>query len=212
MKHEARVFVVDDDEAARQSLGWLMESVGLKVASFHSAQAFLDAFDPEMPGCLVLDVRMPGMGGLELQEKLAAGLVSLPVIIVTGHGDVPMAVRAMKAGAVDFLEKPFNDQALLDRIQQALEADTRRRSEARPRAAVLARIATLTPREREVMQLVVAGKPNKAIATALGISKKTVEAHRAKMMEKMQAGSISELVRDALLVNDPADKGSPESS
>lgn len=209
MTPKAIVFVIDDDEAARQSLRWLMESVGLKVACFDSAQAFLDAYDPEVTGCLVLDVRMPGISGLDLQERLTAVGIWLPVIIITGHGDVPMAVRAMKAGAVDFFEKPFNDQALLDRIQQAMEDDARRRDEVGRRAGVRARIAALTPREREVMRLVVAGRSNKHIANELGVSKKTVEAHRARMMEKMQATSLPELVRNALLADGPGDGGEP---
>ncbi len=189
------VFVVDDDEAMRESLLWLLTSVGLPTTGYSSAEAFLAADHPERCGCLVLDVRMPGMSGLELQERLAAQGTPLPIIIVTGHGDIPMAVRAMKAGAVDFLEKPFNNQQLLERITAALRSDAAAQAERRQRKDLRERLASLSPREREVAQLVAAGKQNKVIAFDLGISQKTVEVHRHHVMEKMKAQTAAELGR-----------------
>lgn len=194
------VFIVDDDDAVRDSLSWLMRSVGLAAESFGSAQAFLDACDPERPGCLVLDIRMPGMSGLDLQEKLHQRHIQLPIIIISGHADVPMAVRALKAGAFDFIEKPFNDQLLLDCVQRAIEKDLERRRELAEQADVATRLEQLTPREREVLELVVHGAPNKIISRELGVSLKTVEAHRARVMDKLQAGSAAELVRLVLSV------------
>ncbi len=196
------VFVVDDDPAVRDSLRWLIESVGLSVETYESALAFLEAYYPGRTGCLVLDVRMPGMSGLELQNALASEEIGLPVIVITGHGDVPMAVRAMKKGAVDFIQKPFNDQELLDRIHEALESDAPIRRERAERAEIAVRLAQLTPRELEVMMQVIAGRSNKAIAADLGISGKTVEVHRARIMEKMQAGSLAELVRFVLIARE----------
>ncbi|MEQ6342008.1 MAG: response regulator FixJ [Gammaproteobacteria bacterium] len=198
MNHESTVFVVDDDPAMRNSLCWLVESIGLHVETYPSAADFLANYHPARPGCLVADVRMPGMSGLELQEKLATNRIPIPIIIITGHGDVAMAVRAMKIGAVDFIEKPFNDQLLLDRIQQALGKDEEARLSNIEREIVTARIALLTPREREVMEHVVAGQLNKQIAADLNISIKTVEVHRAKIMEKMQASTLSKLVEMVL--------------
>lgn len=198
MSEEQTVFVVDDDAAVRDALSWLIKSVGLKVETFGSAQEFLEKLNPKRGGCVVLDVRMPGMSGLELQEKLTADQVTLPVIIVTGHGDVPMAVRAVKAGAFDFIEKPFNDQVLLDRIQQALKRQVETRKVEEQRGEVAVRLNTLTPREKEVLHMVVSGNPNKVIAAQLGISCRTVEIHRGRVMEKMKADSLSELVRMGL--------------
>ncbi len=195
-----RVFVVDDDEAMRSSLKWLIESTGMPVQTFDSADAFLTGYAPDWTGCLLLDVRMPGMSGLELQAYLARADYRLPVIIITGHGDVAMAVKAMQAGALDFIEKPFHDEDLLRSIRRALEADSQARAERAQRAEILDRLEDLTPREHEVMDLVTAGKANKDIAAALGVSAKTVEAHRAKVMDKMQAASLADLVRMALLV------------
>lgn len=192
------VFVVDDDAAVRDALGWLIKSVGLKVETFGSAQEFLEKLNPKRAGCVVLDVRMPGMSGLELQERLTQDKVTLPVIIVTGHGDVPMAVRAVKSGAFDFIEKPFNDQVLLDRIQQALKRFVETRKTEEQRSDVDGRLRSLTPREREVLGMVVSGNPNKVIASQLGISCRTVEIHRGRVMEKMRASSLSELVRMGL--------------
>lgn len=197
----ATVFVVDDDEDVRHALRWLIESVDLKVATYESAEAFLAAYTPSQPGCLVLDVRMPGMGGLGLLEHLRANGIVLPTIIITGHGDVPIAVRAMKAGAMDFIEKPFTDQDLLDQIQRALKEDARLRSQQRERAEVLSRLQTLTPREHEVLQRVVQGQANKVISAELGISERTVETHRKKIMDKMQARSLAELVQMTLLTH-----------
>ena len=193
------VFVVDDEPAIRDSLALLLRSVGLPTRTFDSAQSFLDAFQPVPNACLLADVRMPGMSGLELQETLRARGLKVPVIVLTGHGDIAMAVRAMKAGAADFIEKPYNDQVLIDSVNRALAASrSPQPSPAADRAGIEARIATLSPREREVMQFVIEGKPNKVIATRLGLSTRTVEVHRAKVMEKMQAASLAELVRMAL--------------
>jgi FixJ family two-component response regulator len=189
------VFVVDDDPGVLDSLALLLRSVGLEAATYAAANEFLDDYDPERPGCLVLDVRMPGMSGLQLQEALQARGSTLPIIFLTAHGDVPMAVRAVKAGAEDFIQKPFRDQELIDKIQRALEENRRLRSELGQQDEILGRMAKLTPREKEVMDLVVAGKANKVIAQRLGLSQRTVEIHRARVMEKMGAGSVAELVR-----------------
>lgn len=188
------VFVVDDDLAVRQSLALLIRSMGLTVEAFESAQAFLAVCEPARAGCVVLDIRMPGMSGLELQEELYRRAIELPVIFITGHGDVAMAVRAMKQGAVDFIEKPFNDQHLLDRINQALEVDRAARVARAERATLASRIDLLSPREREVMDRIVAGQANKVIAIELGLSERTVEIHRAKVMTKTGARSLAELV------------------
>jgi two-component system response regulator FixJ len=196
---EPTVFIVDDDQAVARSLRWLIESVRLKVETFASAQAFLDGYDAAKPGCLVLDVRMPGMSGIELQERLTAQRIRVPIIFITGHGDVQMAVRAVQAGAFDFIEKPFNDQDLLDRMQRAISFDSERRERDTQRAQLGALFTSLTPREREVMDLVVEGMSNKAVANTLGLSAKTVEVHRAKVMEKMNARSVSDLVRMSML-------------
>lgn len=193
------VFVVDDDEDVRNALRWLIESVDLTVATYPSAEAFLASYTPRQPGCLVLDVRMPGMGGLGLLEHMRTEGIELPTIILTGHGDVPIAVRAMKSGAIDFIEKPFTDQDLLDQIQRALREDARQRSQQLERAEVTARAETLTPREREVLRRVVQGQANKVISAELGISERTVETHRKKIMDKMQARSLAELIQMTLL-------------
>ena len=201
-KLEQTVFIVDDDDQVRDSLSVLLGSVGLPAETFSTAQDFFDAYDPERSGCLVLDIRMPGMSGLELQERLNERRAILPVIVITGHGDVSLAVKAMKGGAVDFLQKPFDEQDLLDRVQQALADDARRRHELEDRRAVLDRLATLTQREREVMELIVDGQANKDVAASLGISHRTVEIHRARVMEKTVASSLAHLVRIALLARD----------
>ena len=195
---EPTVFVVDDDPAMRESLRWLIESVGLRVETYSVPQDFLQTYDAARPGCLVLDMRMPGMSGLELQEELTERKATLPIIIVTGYAEVPMAVRALKAGAVDFIEKPFSDQLLLDRIQQAIETDRQTRGQQAYKAQLATRIASLSAREREVMELVIAGKANREIAEELGLSQKTVEVHRSRVMEKMQVDSLAELVRVVL--------------
>ena len=190
----ATVFVVDDDEAVRDSLALLLRSVELAVATFSNAHEFLDSYDPAAPGCLILDVRLPGMSGLELQQRLADDGADLPIVFITGHGDVPMAVRAMRRGAVDFLQKPFSDQELLDRAQQALAEQSQRRQQSESKAEIAQRIRSLTPREHEVMELIVEGLANKVIANRLGTSQRTVEVHRASVMRKMQADSVARLV------------------
>ncbi|MEY4763225.1 MAG: hypothetical protein RLZZ200_3082 [Pseudomonadota bacterium] len=192
------VIVVDDDEAVRSSLRLLMKSVGLAVETYGSATDFLAAYNAAVPGCLVLDVRMPGMSGLELQEQLNLKGAIIPVIFVTGHGDVPMAVEAMQHGAFDFLQKPFRDQDLLDRIQRALASDRDNRAQLTQKDQIRARLDSLTPREREVLQLMTRGRPNKLMAADLGLSQRTIEIHRARVMEKMQAASLAQLVRMTL--------------
>ncbi len=195
---DATVFVVDDDQAVRSSLDMLIRSVGMSVVAYPGAREFLDGYDPEQPGCLVLDVRMPGMSGLELQRKLRDGGVDIPVIIITGHGDVPIAVRAMKDGAVEFLEKPFSKQILLEHIREAIQRDKERRLAQMRLTDIASRLDRLSKRERQVMDLIVAGKVSKEVAVELGISKKTVDVHRARVMQKMEAGSLPELVEMAL--------------
>jgi FixJ family two-component response regulator len=193
----AIVFVIDDDPSMRGALEDLVGSVGLQVRAFASPQDFLQSKLPEVPGCLVLDVRLPGMSGLTFQKELAKRGVALPVIFITGHGDIPMSVRAMKAGAVEFLTKPFHDQELLDAIHTAIERDRERRREAVLVAELQARYVTLTERERQVMTLVVVGRANKQIAAELSLSEMTVKVHRGQVMRKMHAGSLPELVRMA---------------
>jgi two-component system response regulator FixJ len=198
-KHRAAmVFIVDDDDAVRNSLRLLVKSVGLPASTAKSAQEFLENYDPGHPGCLILDVRMPGMSGMELQQQLNVRGAVIPVIFITGHGDIPMAVEAMQQGAFDFLQKPFRDQDLIDRIQRALEKDAANREELTQRSRIRERLGTLTPREREVLGLVTSGKPNKVIAADLGLSQRTVEIHRSRVMEKMGAASLAQLVRMAL--------------
>jgi two-component system, LuxR family, response regulator FixJ len=198
------VFIVDDDEAVRNSLRLLVKSVGLSATAMLSAREFLESYDPQQPGCLVLDVRMPEMSGLDLQQQLNLRGAVIPVIFITGHGDIPMAVEAMQQGAFDFLQKPFRDQDLIDRIQRALEKDKLTRAELAERSRIRERRDQLTPREREVMALVTSGKPNKVMAADLGLSQRTVEIHRARVMEKMGASSLAHLVRMVMdLEEDP---------
>lgn len=192
---EPTVFVVDDDPGVGDSIRLLLRSVGLPSEVFSSAMDFLEAYETERAGCLVLDVRMPGMSGLDLQARLQEMGSTLPIIFVTAHGDVPMAVDAVKAGALDFIQKPFRDQELLDKIQEALEVDARWRAERRDLVEIRSRLGSLTPRETEVLDLVLSGEPNKAIARALEISQRTVEIHRARVMEKMQVRSVPMLVQ-----------------
>ena len=192
------VFVVDDDEGVRNSLRFLLKSVGLAAHAVGSASEFLATYRPSQPGCLVLDVRMPGMSGLELQEQLNLRGAVIPVIFITGHGDIPMAVEAMQQGAFDFLQKPFRDQDLIDRIQRALERDAKNRAALDQHARIRERLDSLTPREREVLALMTRGKPNKIMATELGVSQRTVEIHRARVMEKSGAASLAQLVRMVL--------------
>ena len=202
MTSEPTVFIVDDDDAVRRFLTGLIQSIDLKVEAYASAKDFLDAYRPGRPGCLLLDVRMPGMSGLELQRELAERSIELQVVILTGHGNVPVAVQAMKAGAVDFIEKPFNNELLLDRIQRAVAESLRSGSEREKHGETLRRLGTLTPRERQVFDLVVAGETNKGIAHRLAISGKTVEIHRANVMRKMRARSLASLVHMAVSLED----------
>jgi FixJ family two-component response regulator len=198
MAEQPTVFVVDDDDALRDSILWLLESVGLGAEMYATANGFLKACDPERGGCLLLDVRMPGMSGMELLERLKANHIMLPVIIITGHGDVPMAVRAIKSGALDFVQKPFNGQELLDRVQYALKLDQENRLKRSELSHLRAHFETLTPREREIMEHVAAGKSSKLIARDLGISAKTVDIHRANIMKKLKVHSIADLVQTRL--------------
>ncbi len=195
MDTQSTVFIVDDDEAIRHAMELLMRSVGQPCETFHSADEFLESYSNDREGCLVLDIRMPGIGGFELQDKMKELGSTLPIIFITGHGDVPMAVEAMQNGAFDFIQKPFREQDLLDRIGLAMRADRRKRAEQQKRSDVVGRLLKLTRRERQVMDLVVTGKPNKIIAFELGVSQRTVEIHRARVMEKMQAASLADLVR-----------------
>jgi len=194
------IFIVDDDVAVRDSLEILLQSAGHAVRSFASGQEFLDVVSSLGPGCLIVDVRMPGMDGFELQRRLGERQLSIPVIVITGHGDVPMAVRAIRGGAIDFIEKPFSERAIIDSIRLALSRLAAHEADSRAAAdpAVLRRLALLSPREREVLDGLVEGLPNKTIAYDLKISPRTVEIHRARVMDKMQARSLSELVRLAL--------------
>ncbi len=204
MSSEEIVHVIDDDDAVRESVAFLLRSADLKVRSYESAAAFLDAIAVGVSGCVITDVRMPGMSGIDLLRQLQKQKAGLPVIVVTGHGDVQLAVEAMKAGAVDFLEKPFDDERVLQAVRAALERrpldDAARTPE---QDAVAQRLASLSQRERQVLQGLVAGRPNKTIAFELGISPRTVEVYRANVMTKMQAGSLSELVRLALIAGLP---------
>lgn len=193
------MFVVDDDESMRQSLLFLIRSAGYQAEAFASAEDFLGAYQPEQRGCLLLDVRMPGMNGIQLQDELQRRGATLPVIILTAHGDVPMAVRAMRAGAFDFIEKPSNDEQLLNRVRDAIEFNSHRQRDQSLAQQAMLRYEQLSPREREVMRLVVQGLLNKQIAAELNISIKTVEVHRARVMEKMGAASLAELVRMAVV-------------
>ncbi len=204
------VFVVDDNAAFRESVRWLTASVGLAVELYESADSFLDSIEPDRSGCLVADVRMPGISGLELQKIMRDKGIALPVIIMTAHGDIEMAVRAMKEGAFDFIQKPFNDQVFLDLVQQAIGEGVKSADARLQQATVRARLELLTPREREVMAMVAEGAINRTIAAKLGISEKTVESHRAKVMEKMEVKSLAELIKLTILLNGyqglPADK------
>jgi two-component system, LuxR family, response regulator FixJ len=188
------VFVVDDDAAVRGGLSTLLTAAGLDVRTYASAQEFLEQYDPGQPGCLILDIRMPGMDGLDLQEQLTGLGSLLPVIILSGHADVPAAVRALKGGALDLMEKPFEPQLLLTRVREAIERDTALRRKLSQQSGVAERLAGLTHREREIMELILAGRANKVIAIDLGISERTVEFHRANVMKKMRARSLTELI------------------
>jgi two-component system response regulator FixJ len=200
MPHEA-VFVVDDDTAVRQGLRFMLRAAGYSVEAFPSARSFLEDYDPRRGGCLLLDVQMPQMTGLELQQRLNVRGWRIPVIFITGHGSVPLAIAAMKAGAFDFIEKPLREDTLLESIERALHWNDRAYEERLERATLEVRAALLTPREREVFELVARGEPNKVIARNLGISFRTVELHRAHIIEKLQARSLSDLIRMGIIMN-----------
>jgi FixJ family two-component response regulator len=201
-KDKQTVFIVDDDEPVRGALQLLMKSVGHDAKTFATGDEFLAACSPGISGCLVLDIRMPGMSGLELQEKLHQQGVNIPIIFITGHGDVPMAVQAMKQGALEFLQKPFREQDLVDLVNQALEKNENSHKLALQRTEIEPRIAKLTPREHQIMDMIVQGKANKVIAIDLGVSQRTVETHRTRIMRKMQAKSLAELVQMAVRLQD----------
>jgi FixJ family two-component response regulator len=194
------VFVVDDDLSVRDSLSNLFRSVGLRTAAFGSAHEFLQHTLPDVPSCLILDIRLPRLSGLDFQAELAKADIHIPIIFMTGHGDIPMTVRAMKAGAVDFLTKPFRDQDMLDAVTTAIERDRTRRNEARALANLRAAFATLTPRERQIMSLVTAGLMNKQVAAEIGVAEITVKIHRGHIMRKMAAKSLPDLVRMAQIL------------
>jgi FixJ family two-component response regulator len=206
MEPDKLVFVVDDDSPLRESLADLLRSIGLRVETFASAAEFLQSKRPDVPSCLVLDVRLKGLSGLDLQKGLIAGDIQIPIIFITGHGDIPMAVQAMKAGAVEFLRKPFRDQDLLDAVQQALERDRKAREQRAEIAELRSRFNSLTPREREVMALVATGLLNKQVAGELGTSEASVKVHRQHVMEKIGANSLAELVRMADKIGIPTSK------
>jgi RNA polymerase sigma factor (sigma-70 family) len=202
------VFVVDDDPSVRSSLKFLLSSVGLQVESFDSAEAFLQRKPPDAPSCLVLDVRLRGLSGLDFQRELAARNIRIPIVFVTGHGDIPMSVRAMKAGAIEFLTKPYRDQDLLDAVRIALERDRARREQDKEVTELQQRFDSLTPREQEVISMVVSGMLNKQIAGQLGTAENTVKVHRSRAMEKMNAQSVADLVRMIEKLKCPAEKAS----
>ena len=212
MSAEPIVFLIDDDDGVRRSLDALLRSNGLKVAAFASARDFLAQFDPDAAGCLVTDVRLPGMSGIELLQKLRMQNCHIPVVVITGHGDVPLAVEAMKGGAVDFIEKPFRDHVLLTAVRRALKLADEDREQRIAAREVRTRLVTLTPREHQVLDMVVAGKANKVIAIDLDLSIKTVEFHRAHVMEKMRVDSLAELVQMVLLASKVANPLSEDES
>lgn len=201
MKPDSTVFIVDDDEAVRDSLGLLIESAGYQVETYASGEAFLDTYNQDRNGCLVLDIRMPGMNGIQLQQALAKRHSALPIIFITGHGDIPMAVEAIKRGAADFLPKPFRDGELLGRINEVFTEQASKRHDIEEQQKILQRLTELTDREAEIMLLMAEGKANKVIAIDLGISQRTVEVHRGRVMKKMQARSLAQLVRMLMLIN-----------
>jgi RNA polymerase sigma factor (sigma-70 family) len=208
MTRASVVFVVDDDPSVRSSLKFLLSSVGLQVESFDCAEAFLQRKPPDAPSCLVLDVRLHGLSGLDFQRELAARNIRIPIVFVTGHGDIPMSVRAMKAGAIEFLTKPYRDQDLLDAVRIALERDRARREQERDITDLQQRFNALTPREQEVISMVVSGMLNKQIAAELGTAENTVKVHRSRAMEKMNAQSFADLVRMIEKLKGPAEKAS----
>jgi len=191
------IFIVDDDASAREGIEDLLQSIGLRVMSFGSSQEFLDSKRPDAPGCIILDVRLPNISGLEFQKLLTEAGIEIPVVFVTGHGDIPMSVTAMKSGAVEFLTKPFREQAMLDAINVGIERDRQRRRALKLVAELRQRFESLTPRERDVFALVITGRPNKPLAAELGLSEMTIKVHRSQITKKMKASSIVELVRIA---------------
>ena len=201
------VFVVDDDEPVRDAIGMLLDTVDIPYETFATAQDFLDAYDVTRTGCLVLDIRMPGMSGLELQEKLIEDNAPIPIVFITGHGDIPMAVDAMKRGAVDFIRKPFRDQELLDRVHEALNVDSENRNAYADLASIRNKVDSLTPREHEVFERVAAGQANKVVAIDLGISERTVEIHRSQVMQKTKARTLADLVRMKLTLDNAEHNG-----
>lgn len=204
MSNKPLVHIIDDDEPVRDSISMLLDTVDIPHAEHESAQAFLDRFDPAQAACLILDIRMPGMSGLDLQQHLLDQQLELPIIFITGHGDIPMAVEAMRRGAVDFIRKPFRDQDLLDRLQEAMAVGEQQQARAKRLASARSRVDALTPRERQVFQRVAAGQANKVIAIDLGISERTVEIHRSHVMQKTASRTLSDLVRLHLsLESDP---------
>ncbi len=205
------VYIVDDDPAVRDSLRMLIKRLGLRIQTHASAEEFLSQISADTPGCLVLDMRMGGMSGMELQEKLLEESIQLPIIFITGYGDVPTAVRATRRGAIDFIEKPFDQETLLERIQQAVEQDIKTRQSRAQNAEIARRLANLSPREREVMGLVIAGKTSREIAQRLCRSEKTIKAHRLHLMKKLQARTSAELVRMAMSVREPTQEIGPRS-
>ena len=198
------VYVVDDDDQAREYVTWLLESAGWTVKSYDRAQAFLDDYDAAFPGCLVTDVRMPGLSGLDLQRELTERSIELPIIMISAFAEVPMAVRAMRDGALDFLEKPFDGQTLLERVRSAIETDRQRRGDDVERKAVAARLAKLSPRQRAVLDGLIAGKPSKVIASELGVSPRTVDVHRFRLMRQLGAESLPDLFRRVVLLRGPS--------
>lgn len=202
METTAHVYVVEDDEAVRDSLQMMLESIGWKVFAFATGDLFLADYSEQMAGCIVLDIRMPGMNGMELQRKLNERNSILPIIFVTGHGDVPMAVDAMQHGAFDFVQKPYREQELLEKIGQAMELDKENRASLQQKQRIMENMHELTPREHDVMRLMIEGKANKVIASDLNISKRTVEIHRARVMEKLNANSLAHMVRMCMVVED----------
>lgn len=201
--YQGKVHIVDDDDAVRKSLQMLFKTVGIEAVAYESGDNFLDRFDDSVYGCILLDIRMPGMSGLEVQKQLSERGSSLPIIFITGHGDVPMAVEAMQLGAFDFVQKPFRDQDLMDRVSQALSQSEEQREETEQKQEVSQRYDSLTPREKEVMACVVKGQANKVIAMDRNVSQRTVEIHRARVMEKMQARSLADLVRMSIQIGLP---------
>jgi FixJ family two-component response regulator len=200
------IFIVDDDASAREGIEDLLQSVGLRVMSFGSPQDFLKSVRPDAPGCIILDMRLPNTSGLDFQKVLIDAGIELPVIFITGHGDIPMSVMAMKSGAIEFLTKPFREQSMLDAINAGIEKDQQRRREMRLISELKQRFESLTPRERDVFALVITGRPNKQLATELGLSEMTIKVHRSQITKKMKAGSIVELVRMADRLGIPSNK------